>query len=542
MACQGQTPLPATQPEIRGAVVDAATGQAIAGARVRVTCASQAAPGDLTYYPDYSGDEKTDDAGQFLVSSYSLGLCHLTATKDGYVADAGSTAAVMAKGEVPARVRLTLSVSAGIAGRVIDDETGEPIPKIRVESRRVITKQNRRSIPNSGSDAMTGEDGRFVLGGLAPGDYLVSVGYQTAPGDRLKFDFSDKDAEAVERDFPVTLWPGGGGLDQALPVTLGASQTVDIGRIAVRRSPYYRLRLLVSAPGCAEGRKVIVAEAAEPAPLILNAAAPCAKEMLISGFPPGQHSLVIVGLGSPSADSSPAQTAVTAILPLLFVDKNLTVRASPEPGPDVEVKYEAADGATLPDLSALRVNLQGRTFPLFQREPAGKDGKALVANLLDPDTNITFSGLDAGHYIQALRYNGRTFAGPVIDPAVSTAFHLDASAGSQLLEVVIDDKAAAVAGVVTANDAPAPQPYVLLFAEPSKPGDQPAAHAQGDGQGKFHFAGVPPGEYRIAAVASAAGFEALDAAGLERLRAAAEKFELRPSAFQTVNLKLADLR
>jgi len=148
---------------------------------------------------------------------------------------------------------------------------------------------------------------------------------------------------------------------------------------------------------------------------------------------------------------------------------------------------------------------------------------------------IEVSGLDNGHYVKELRYNGA----PLADEFVP----LDSAAVGHSLTVVIDDKPAIVMGSVTIGDKPVRQPYVLLVKWPPRV-DWPiqTLGAAGDDKGRFQFAGLAPGEYRILALRSR-DEETYRAAGtLERALAEAKKIDLSPNALQSVGIELSELR
>ena len=64
----------------------------------------------------------------------------------------------------------------------------------------------------------------------------------------------------------------------------------------------------------------------------------------------------------------------------------------------------------------------------------------------------------------------------------------------------------------------------------------------GDEDGKFQFAGLAPGLYRVVAIPSASK-DRLDRPNiLERLLAGAKEVTLGPGNFQTVTLELTELR
>src|ERR1035438_6488055 len=97
-------------------------------------------------------------------------------------------------------------------------------------------------------------------GGLAPGEYAVEIQAQAAQEKRVLTQLPGNDATATDRDYEHTYWPGGHGADAALPVTVPSGATVHIGKLRVRKVPYYRVHVRILVAGCEAGEKLHVGE------------------------------------------------------------------------------------------------------------------------------------------------------------------------------------------------------------------------------------------------------------------------------------------
>jgi protocatechuate 3,4-dioxygenase beta subunit len=100
--------------------------------------------------------------------------------------------------------------SYAVSGRVIDRETGVPIPK--AGARFAITqKDQNQSMP--GFIIQTDERGEFTFGGLAPGHYAVTASSEYYSGnfygDPVYFDITDKDVKDLELKTVPGLSVGG---------------------------------------------------------------------------------------------------------------------------------------------------------------------------------------------------------------------------------------------------------------------------------------------------------------------------------------------
>jgi hypothetical protein len=71
--------------------------------------------------------------------------------------------------------------------------------------------------------------------------------------DRVLTDFSAKDLDKVDRDYDWTYWPGGSDLSSASAVILSSGAQIDLGELAVRKVPKYRVRVSVGGDPCMPG-------------------------------------------------------------------------------------------------------------------------------------------------------------------------------------------------------------------------------------------------------------------------------------------------
>jgi hypothetical protein len=147
---------------------------------------------------------------------------------------------------------------------------------------------------------------------------------------------------------------------------------------------------------------------------------------------------------------------------------------------------------------------------------------------------VLVSGVKAGYYVKEIRYNGIAEDGLV---------PLDRSALAHSLTILLDDKPASVSGVVMEGDKSVSKPFLLLAKWPPPNGlNLSVQTATGDGQGKFQFSNLPPGEYRVVALRSRDEYTDCPLGAPQRAMAAAKKIELGPQGSQNVTLELTKLR
>ena len=139
---------------VRGTVTDAATKRPVAGATVMLVRADAVADAAVV---------TTEDAGAFFFEPRAAGTYRLVAEHADYTREM-SAPIIVESGTTKSLVRLTLTPTAVISGRVTD-EFGEPVGKVYVRAltTRVV------------AEARTNDLGEYRLFGLAPGEYVISA-------------------------------------------------------------------------------------------------------------------------------------------------------------------------------------------------------------------------------------------------------------------------------------------------------------------------------------------------------------------------------
>jgi hypothetical protein len=401
------------------------------------------------------------------------------------------------------------------------------------------SRGQRIPMPAFGSRTATDEEGRFVLKGVTPADYLLGVSPRIAGGAWLMKAFSKEDPDVVDLDYVETYWPGGHDPDSAVTYPLGSGDTMDAGVLKVRKGPFYRVHLSFPKGMCGPGEEVTVTKAKVPPKGSQGQGpVPCENGVLMLGFIPGSYQVTVSVRGK--VGNAELQHGWAAFQ---VVDKNVDVPIAPARGVEVAAKVVATDGASLPPLNKMQIMMRadlGGVISLSAQTVPDPQGNIRFVNLPLRENRLSISGVPGSHYVKAVRYNGIAVRG---NPS-ELVFPLDPSAPSHSLAIELDDKPAFVTGVVTERDRPVNQPYVVLMPWPLR---SPATiwtipSTTGDADGKFQFIGLPPGEYRILAVSSAVKFEFNKPNVLERLLATAKKVELGPRGNQNLTLELTELR
>jgi hypothetical protein len=537
-AGQQNAAIPPAQPEIRGVVLEPGSNVAVPDAEVMLFVQE---PGPIKlnggWKTEPTSKGKTDSAGSFSFSLDKPGAYRVEAKKTGYSAPGTSATPnfvelKLTEAKPVAEARLYLVHPGEITGHVVDEDTREPIPNVRLRAVRASVQGG--FFPYDPSVTTNG-DGRFAATNIQPGEYAVEILQQTAPEKRVLTQFTEKDTQTVERDFENTYWPGGHGMDMAMPVTLTSGATLDVGVLPVRKVPYYRAHVRLQGPNCEAGDTIYVSETVRTGQgsfMQALSSVPCGRELLVTGFAPGTYRLFF------SIRSRTLETRGSPEVVFSIVNENIEVTAALTPGVTVDGVFLAAEGAKLPDLTKVKVFLRsmdgvGSMGGPPQASPAS-DGKFRIEGVRLADQMALISGLGSGNYVKEIRYNGAKIPADVVS--------LESGDLARTVTIVIDDKPGVITGTVMSGDKPVSQPFVIVRKWPPSNGSSTfgMGGVRGDDAGRFRIGGLAPGEYRVVAVRSID--PSTSNAALERALSAGKKIEVGPSGIQNVTLEVTDVR
>lgn len=535
------TPTAAATPirgEIRGVVREPGLGGApIAEAEITIDDYGPTQPRFMPSPPQRSFKTVTSATGSFAFAVDHAGYFGVHAKKDGF-REAGTTPSAatrvhftLSEAAPNREVTLFLSRPASVTGTVVDAETGKPLPDVKIAGGPVMYFAGRRILMQS--SASTGADGRFTINGN-PGDYVVQVGGQTPLKERVRQSFTDEEAAGTDEDFERSFWPGGFGEEAASPLPVGSGATVDLGRIRVKKAPYYRARLRIPKSNCNPGDALTVF-LVTPIPqfgtntVSLSENVPCGIDLLVTGFAPGSYQLV---LGTRTAPRG------TAGVPVVITNRNVEATVTLSRGMTVEGRIVSEPGGAPVDLTRISVWLDPigriRYGDSFRPATPAADGAFRAENVPEAPHRVNVTGVPPSHYVKEIRHNGAVANGPV---------ELDRPAVAHQLTIVLDDKPASILGTTKDGDRPVAQAVVLAAKWPLPVNDIfVPLRAVADDQGRFQLTGLAPGEYRIVAVRSAADEQERRPGTLEQAMAAASKIELGARESRTLTLTPRELR
>jgi hypothetical protein len=525
--------------QVRGVVRETGTNRGLSDVEINITLAQPSADGLRMGFKEIT-KIVTDARGEFRFQPEEEGTYFIKATKEGYAPQSengapefGDTVQVSALGKGGADEKvITLGRSGSVTGRLVNWDSGEPITNRAVTVAPFFYLNGRPVRGTQAPEIKTDRDGQFTSKALTPGKYVIVIDPQNVKGSkRFEANPAEEDSKRIDEEYPLSFWPGGGDMENAVPLTVVSGGSVDAGTIRLRQEPFYRVHVTVSKTNCNPNEKVSVLTRSTGDQMsgVGGGETSCGADFVMKAYPRGSY-VIILSQGKAGDRTLSWQS-------FEVVDKNLDLQATLGHGVDVEGTIVAAEGAgkirfdelvlyplspggiSFGDEPGSAPDAQGK-FRLINHVPLGK----LYLNLLNHPR----------YYIKEIHYNGTIFPdGPL---------PWNAFAPVQTLEIVVDDQPATITGVVQDGDHSMDQPYVVLTPWPLAPMDMFMFRnaVTGDRDGNFRSRQLAPGEYRAVAVAQSDA-DLLNAPGvLLRLAGAAEKIQLERGAVVNLSLKRVD--
>ncbi len=532
---------PTNQFEIAGKVIESGFNRGIGAVEVVLERYEGDSSSSLTPRAKHAETE-TDGDGAFRFSLAESGSYRVRVQKEGYRPGGSSlegfaTAVTVTLDTAhPTReLSFTLARPVQLTGIVLDKDTQEPVRSLRV-SALGYSYQRGKATALGGDSALTDAQGRFLVSGLPPGEYVIALGPRMTSAlelernpelralgqDVLLTKFGDDDMATTDLDFDWTFWPGGAGLDQAFPISAASGAKVEVGTLEVRKTTMYRARVDVPDAACkpTEVLGVHIRRAANPWAGTYMGQVPCGGSFIIRGLPPGSHGLEVGGAGG------------RAVADVTIGKANIALSAPLDRGVTIEGKVTTLGSAPL-DLTQVRLLLKPVNWAVLNAPvKIDAEGRFRVERVMLRDYQLLDQGLPPSHCLRSIHYNGARLEG--------NRLPLNAYALEHKLELVVDDEPASVVGTVRAGTKQVSRPWVVLSRWPvGNDVFSGSMSMAGDDDGRFSFVSLAPGEYRMVAVPMEAKRELERPNVLEQLLRSAPKLTLAGRQAQTVELKLS---
>lgn len=550
---------------IKGRILTSDTGAPVRRAQVRLM----------------SGDTMpktavTDSEGRYEFRDLPAGKYTITATKSGFVSvqygqtrpyEQGKSIELIETQPID-KADITLPRGSVISGRILD-EFGDPLPDASVAAMRSSWTNGKRRLQPAGRSGQTNDLGQYRIYGLPPGDYYVSATLRS--GEMMMMEMAmtasfttgpQPSGSEPRSGYAPTYYPGtaNGAEAQKIPLAVGQeAQNTDFGMLSVKLA-----RVSGTVTG-SDGRPVEGA--------MINASrnggegsfSPLGQtrtdkngNFTVPGVAPGDYTLRATGFRMNVSSGEGGDQMVFTTRVSMGGDGLTEVGAVPlvVSGEDVaNVMIVTSKGTSVTG----RVIWEGGSKPTstgtlrMTALPIDSDGARSMGGMMGggaasvtPEGSFEIKGLAGqrmvrpmgvpqGWVLKAVRLHGQD----VTDSGI------DVKPGEPVgaLEVVLISKTTEVNGTVKANNQPANDYTVVIFAEDSQKWTVPMTRyvtgARPNQEGRFQVKNLPAGSYYAVALDYIAQGEWNDPEVLERIKAKATRFTLDDGGVETLDLKLS---
>lgn len=435
------------------------------------------------------------------------------------------TVITISAGENVDHVRLELTATASISGRIVDTG-GKPVSDLTVTAISPAYTNGHRvlstlTLLNQATVARTNARGEYRIDGLTPGQYYVAAnGFQTRTtlvslpswcASNLGTAWSSglfqtggggygggsidltQTASVAETRQPSskTFYPGVQDPTEARPI--------DVHLGAERDHVDFKIGSTADV-GIAELRGTVVDSATEKrmqqASVWITPVDGGAQSCLIetkdgtfksAGVPPGKYVV------SANLNNSPLEMAGRVILDTNSKQNNITIPVAPLPHLRGRIVVEGEATATDFDLSRYTVNLKpdpDMDNARLSFAPVSRDGTFEIAGVMGWDYRVSLRSPESNTYIQSIRLG--------TEDVLSGGLHL-ANRSNGELEIVIRRNAGTVTGVAPEiSNRQGRVQNVVLVPDPAHRNRQDLYRtAQLNENGEFEMRGLAPGDYHI---------------------------------------------
>lgn len=527
---------------------------------------------------------ETDDQGAFAFADVPAGEFLLTARKPGYLESMyGQKQPGSGRPGLPVRLdagqqvrdlTLTIARGASISGRVLD-EVGDPASSVSVRVHRWVMRGGERTL-QPGTSAMTDDRGIYRIPALAPGEYVVAIASTTAMGQNVMLQvdgdtayvkvmealagLSDElqlikgrpdegPAATPRRGFAPAFFPGVRRAVEAERIVLGPGDERTGIDFNLQVMPLAQVSGVVTgSTGPVSGAVVRLTEIDQPpGPGARTTRTTTNGRFTIAGVPPGTYRLTTVTVpkgGSrleaggreaaeflakapDAARATQIGQAINAVTPMwgsadVAVDGRdvADVSLALQPGMTVSGRVVTSAAGNLPPLDRMTIGLVpvgASTDPPAGPAAVDAAGRFMLRGVTPGRYRPIFmGGLPPGWSIATALFNGRDIADE----------YLTVTDGASPIDgiVTLTNQATEITGqIVDAAGQPGTGVTIIAFAADERfwiPDSRRIESVRPSTTGRYQIRGLPPGDYRIVAVADVEPGQWFDPEFLRALRSA----------------------
>lgn len=551
---------------LEGQVLNASTGEPVQ----RATLTLNGPQGNMGGGQGGGGGRsaRTDTAGKFTFDKVQPGTYRLAADRVGFLRQqygaqtpGGTGAPVnLTPSQTVRNLDIKLTPQGVILGTVFDDE-GDPLPRATVAAYRMGKATSmtsaRRGGQQTGGSANTNDVGQYRIAALPPGNYAVIASGQSGRGGgggRGGMGGPGRGqaaAAAVEEDLLPTYYPSSLDAAAAAPVQVSPGTEMAGVNIALRRGRLYQVQGKVTGVTAQDARGVRVnlvpREGGASSMFMAGGTAAAVSQdgsFRVARVQPGSYHLVAEsmggggrggGRGGPGGGGPGAGQVGRTTVDVGSSDVTNVIVTMVDPVPvtgTVKVEGQQTQGT---ESQAMSLSLTPAEF--IPGMPGGganarvSQGAFKIAAVTPDNYYVSFGGLPEGSYVKSVRMNNQE----VIEKGID----LTSARGAVMLDVTLSTKGGSVEGTVVDDGKAAPGSYLMLLADPIRPG-QPYLNrsSTSDQDGKFTIKSLVPGDYKLYAFEDSQPEIAQDLAQIKPFESRAVKVKVSESSTERTELKV----
>jgi Carboxypeptidase regulatory-like domain len=455
---------------VEGTVVDSVANQGISGVTVDLTAAGSKSA---------MRSAITDAGGTFRIAGLPPGDYTASFAKPGFgrlFTDNTSNQVHLASDADTQRLSARLTQLGGVSGRVFDRD-GHPFPRLRVQLTTASQTSNMVMLNSTETD----EEGRYQFSRLWPGNYVIEAlpieGRLTEKEKKPPLR-SPSSPQGERWMWANTFYPGVLERSQAARVTLHAGWDLPGYDIRLQPVPVYRVAGVVLGEDGKPAAGVQVAiDLADPLEHDSDGATSGPDGTFeFSSVHQGDWRLVAVRERAAAALKGFAEATVAR-----HDLENLVLQLAAPFSVTGTVEWDRSrDAKAEPPIG--RVILESATHGATAAGPTGRDGSFRIDNVYPGRYRIPMWGLAQGYYAASILLGDREVNGQVMDIA----------AIPQPLRVIFKPATGRVRGTVEEGGGAT---VVLLPKDEALLNNQFIRSTKCDGEGRYDFGTVRPGEY-----------------------------------------------
>lgn len=514
------SPAAAQQPtsesmELRGRVINGATGEPVARALVQVS-----APGQKAQF--------TGADGTFVFSDLPPGNYWPSARKPGFFDDSlpqepPPTPLPASRQNEP--ILLKLLPEAILFGEV-KDENGVPLEGVRVRAQQWQVQNGERQLVPVG-DALTDDEGSFRLAALKPGRYYLSFPWSNNRSWSINYQLASKRQE--DQGYGAEFYPGVPDLESASAIELRAGAQRHIVE-TLRRERLFQVAGVVRGADTADGLSLTLTNSMGDVVQKRVRLDLKTGQFQISGVPRGAYLLEATANRRSPVSLDEDGTPLTAVLPLR-VERDvsgLVVVLGRGNSVDVQVRDEISDHVSN-GLHQVSLQLKPHGFPR-------PESWITVPRTPDDRGSARFEGLAPGAYSVSATLNGPWYIASMrCGRADLLRDDLTLTTGAAPpIEVVLRDDGAQLAVNIVKNGQPVTA-GLLLFSP-----DHPRRSQFFDRAASLSVGNLAPGRYYVIAMRGAENLEFRDPTAMERYLTHATEVILGPRGNLAISAELEE--